>query len=234
MDEAFAGKQAAALRAVEEVQSGMVVGLGTGSTAEIFVEALGQRVKRERLRITGVPTSERTRLLATSLGIPLSLPGQVPRTDVAIDGADQVERGSLALIKGMGGALLREKIVASAARRMVVIVDRAKLVDRLGARTALPVEVVAFGSQAVAERLAARGWNPTLRMVGGRPFQTDGGNHIVDCAIADIPDAAQLEKDLLKVEGVIDTGLFLGLAETVLVGGVSGVEILKRPIPPQS
>lgn len=228
MGDAEAGKRAAALRALDEVRSGMVVGLGSGTTAEMFVEALGERMKREKMALTGVPTSERTRILAAKLGIPTVPPGKAPHIDVDIDGADQVERGTLALIKGLGGALLREKIVASAAKRMVVIVDHGKLVDRLGAKTPLPVEIVAFGSQDVVARLAAKGWAPTLRAVGAKPFTTDGGNHIADCLIPDISNASALEKELMAVEGVIDTGLFLGLATTVLVGGPAGVEVLKK------
>jgi ribose 5-phosphate isomerase A len=155
-------KRAAAVRAVEEIRSGMVVGLGTGSTAELAVEALGLRVE-SGLAVVGVPTSERTRALAEKFRIPLAPPNDWPRIDLTIDGADQVERGTLSLIKGLGGALLREKIVASASARMIVVVDESKIVERLGGATPLPVEIVPFGAPRTLDRLAALGLVPKLR-----------------------------------------------------------------------
>ncbi|HEY6983236.1 ribose-5-phosphate isomerase RpiA [Reyranella sp.] len=220
-------KRAAAARAVAEVQDGAVLGLGTGTTAELAVEALSKRVA-QGLRIVGVPTSERTRALAERLGVPLAPAGDWPRLDLVIDGADQVERDSLDLIKGLGGALLREKIVASAARRMMVVVDGSKLVDRLGGRTPLPVEIVAFGWQGTMERLDALGLQPRLRLVAGQPFLSDGGNHIVDCHLGEIADARALEAKLSGIVGVVETGLFLGLASTVVVGNSSGIEVMQR------
>jgi ribose 5-phosphate isomerase A len=220
-------KQAAAMRAVTEVQDGMVVGLGTGSTATFAVEALARRVA-QGLRIVTVPTSERTRELAQKLGVPLAPAGDWPSIDLVIDGADQVERGSLDLIKGLGGALLREKIVASSGRRMIVVVDESKIVDRLGGRTPLPVEIVAFGWQGTLERLAALGVQPRLRLMDDRPFVSDGGNHIADCHLAEIADARDLEAKLSRIVGVIETGLFVGLASMVVVGGSTGIEVMKR------
>ena len=215
------------MRAVTEVQDGMVVGLGTGSTATFAVEALANRVS-QGLRIVTVPTSERTRELAQKLGVPLAPAGDWPAIDLVIDGADQVERGSLDLIKGLGGALLREKIVASSGKRMIVVVDESKIVDRLGGRTPLPVEIVAFGWQGTIERLEALGVQPKLRLVDDRPFVSDGGNHIADCHLAEIADARDLEAKLSRIVGVIETGLFVGLASMVVVGGSTGIEVMKR------
>jgi ribose 5-phosphate isomerase A len=220
-------KRRAAARAVEEVQSGMVVGLGSGTTAELAVEALGLQVE-SGLAIVGVPTSERTRQLATRFRIPLAPVDDVPSIDLTIDGADQVERGSLALIKGLGGALLREKIIASASARMIVVVDESKVVDRLGGRTPLPVEIVAFGWQRTLARLTEHGWAPVVRQMSSKPFVTDGGNLIADCAIPTIDAAERLDRELSAITGVVETGLFLGLASSVIVAGQAGLEELKR------
>ena len=222
-----ARKRAAAERAVAEVRDDMMVGLGTGTTAELAVEALARRLSAD-LKIVAVPTSERTRALAEKLGVPLAPAGDWPDLDLVIDGADQVERRSLDLIKGLGGALLREKIVASAAKRMVVIVDDSKIVDRLGGQTPLPVEIVAFGWQRTVKRLADLGLRPRLRVVSGEPFLSDGGNHIVDCHVGEIADAPSLAAKLAGIVGVIETGLFLGLASMVVVGNSTGIEVMQR------
>lgn len=214
-------KRAAAERAVAQVKDGMVLGLGSGSTAEIAVELLAQRVAGG-LDVVGIPTSERTRLLALRLGVPLTGFDAHAHIDLAIDGADQVERGTLNLIKGLGGALLREKIVAAAARRLVIVVDDGKLVSKLGGQTALPVEIAAFGWPSTIARLQA--YRPVLRRSGGAPFTTDGGNHIADCAIDTIADARKLEAELHAVPGVIETGLFIAMTSTVIVAGSNGVE----------
>jgi ribose 5-phosphate isomerase A len=216
-------KRAAAARAIEEIEDGMVVGLGSGTTAEIAVELLAAR----HLRIVGVPTSERTAGLARNLGLALATLDEHPELDLVIDGADQVERGTLSLVKGLGGALLREKIVASAARRMIVIVDDSKMVDRLGAHTPLPVEIVAFGWRSTFGRLDRMGLHPALRG-GEHPFVTDGGNHIADCAIGRIDDPSRLEKELSNLVGVVESGLFIGLASRVIVAGAQGVETIER------
>ena len=217
-------KRAAAARAIEEIEDGMVVGLGSGSTAEIAVELLAAR----RLRIVGVPTSERTAQLARNLGLALATLDEHPQLDLVIDGADQVERGTLNLVKGLGGALLREKIVASAARRMIVIVDDSKLVDRLGGHTPLPVEIVAYGWRSTVSRLERIGLHPILRGGTEHPLVTDGGNHIADCAIDVIDDPTQLEVKLSSLVGVIESGLFIGLASRVIVAGARGVEVIER------
>jgi ribose 5-phosphate isomerase A len=219
-------RRAAAARAVEEVTDGMVVGLGTGSTASLAIEALGARVTAG-LRITGIPTSERSAALATQLRIPLTDFAAHRHLDLTIDGADEVEPRSLSLIKGRGGALLREKIVAAASARMIVVVDESKLVPHLGAGGTLPVEIVAFGWQTVLERIARHGLAPTLRSADAEPFVTDGGNYIADCAIEVLSDPAMLDAQLAGIVGVVETGLFLGLASAVIVGRSTGVEVLE-------
>jgi ribose 5-phosphate isomerase A len=224
-------KRIAAEAAVAEVENGMVLGLGSGSTAALAVEALAARIARAGLRVVGIATSEQTAALARRLDVPLTSFAEHPRIDLTIDGADQAEIGSLHLVKGLGGALLREKIVAAASRRMVVVVDEGKLVDRLGDRTPLPVEIVAFGWQTILDRLAAQGAEPTLRRAaGGEPFRTDGGNLIADCRFAGgfLGDAAELERRLAGIVGVVETGLFVDLASRVVVGTLSGVRVLER------
>ena len=179
-------KQAAAESAVALVEDGMILGLGTGSTAKLAVDALGKRVA-VGLRVIGIPTSEFTAQQARSLGIALSTLDEHPEIDLTIDGADEVEAGTLNLIKGRGGALLREKIVASASKRLVIIVDESKLVQRLGSQFAVPVELVPFGWPAAARRLEGLGAKTALRSsADGKPFVTDGGHYIVDCAFGPI------------------------------------------------
>ena len=178
--------------------------------------------------MTGIATSEATAALARRLGIPLASFDEHRQIDLTIDGADQVERATLHLIKGLGGALLREKIVAAASARLIVAIDESKLVDRLGGRTPLPVEIVRFGWQTTIDRLMELGCAPQLRMVGDQAFATDGGNYIADCAIPEIPDPVALEARLSSVVGVIETGLFVGMASTIMVGRPAGVEVIER------
>lgn len=223
-------KRMAAEAAVAEVEDGMVLGLGTGSTAAFAVEALAARVSRG-LRIVGIPTSERTAEQARRLGVPLATFAEHRRIDLTIDGADEVERSTLNLVKGLGGALLREKIVAAASRRMTVIVDETKLVDRLGSKAPVPVEIVPFGWESIVERLAGIGAAPTLRLAkdgSGAPFRTDGGNYIADCAFGPIADSAALEHRLAATVGVIESGLFIGMATRVIIGGAGGVRAVER------
>ena len=218
-------KEQAAEAAVAEVRDGMVLGLGTGSTAALAVAALGRRVAAG-LRVVGIPTSERTAAQARALGIPLATLAEHPVIDLTIDGADAVHTGTLDLIKGLGGALLREKIVASASRRMVVIVDGSKLMAALAGP--LPVEIVAFGWQTTQARVAQIVPGPVLRMQGGAPVVTDGGNYLLDCLGA-IPDPAALAARLKCVTGVVDHGLFIGLASRIIAATASGIQILERP-----
>ncbi|MDE2005355.1 MAG: ribose-5-phosphate isomerase RpiA [Rhodospirillales bacterium] len=218
-----AEKAAAAEAAVALVENGMVVGLGTGSTAAFAIEALGRRVGGG-LSVTAIPTSEQSAAQARRLGIPLTDFAAHRRLDITIDGADQIARGTLDLVKGLGGALLREKIVAAATARLVIVADRRKLLDRLGGATPVPVEVVGFGWEATADRLAALGGVPVLRRdAAGAPFRTDGGNPILDCHFPEIADPAALERAIKRIVGVIECGLFVGMARLALVAGPDGV-----------
>ena len=222
-------KRAAAEAAVGLVEDGMVVGLGTGSTAYFAVEALARRYK-QGLRFVGIPTSQRTANQAAAAGIPLTSFAEHRTIDLTIDGADEVERGTLNLIKGLGGALLREKIVASASRRLAIIVDGAKLVDRLGAHAPVPVEVVAFGLEVTRAALEVLGASTRLRLSPAQqPFVTDSGNHIVDCSFGAIADPARLEERIGRIVGVVESGLFIGRAHPVFVADASGVHRLDGP-----
>ncbi len=219
-------KRAAAEAAVELVQDGMVVGLGTGSTAVYAVEALVRR-HRQGLRFVAIPTSERTAAQATALDIPLVSFAEHRQIDLTIDGADEVERGTLNLIKGLGGALLREKIVAAASRRLAIIVDGAKLVDRLGTRGPVPVEVVVFGLEATRAALEVLGASTRLRLSpAGEPFVTDSGNRILDCSFGPIADPARLEGRIGRVVGVVESGLFISRADPVFVADAAGIHRL--------
>jgi ribose 5-phosphate isomerase A len=220
-------KRAAAEAAVELVRDGMVVGLGTGSTATFAVEALARR-RREGLRFVGIPTSERTAAQAKAENIPLTSFAEHRQIDLTIDGADEVECGTLNLIKGLGGALLHEKIVAAASRRLAIVVDGLKLVDQLGARTPVPVEVVAFGLEATQAALESIGASVRLRQSAtGEPFSTDSGNRILDCSFGPIADPARLEERIRRVVGVVESGLFIGRANVVFVASTSGVHRLE-------
>jgi ribose 5-phosphate isomerase A len=221
-------KRAAARRAIEEVEDGMILGLGTGSTAAFVVEGLAERV-RAGLRIVGIPSSERTAAQARQLGIPLATFADYQKIDLTIDGADEVELGTLHLIKGLGGALLREKIVAAASRRLIIVVDQEKLVERLGQHTPVPVEVTPFGWQATATALAALGCVPDRRYVGEDPFVTDEGHLILDCRFGAIPDPAALEMRIAMTVGTVESGLFVGRSSTVVVASTTGVEVLIPP-----
>ena len=219
-------KRAAAAAAVELVCDGMLLGLGTGSTADHALELLGDRVA-EGLAITGMPTSERTATRARELGIPLQQFEPGLRLDLAIDGADEVSP-QLDLIKGLGGALLREKQVESCAERLVIIIDDSKLVERLG-RGPLPVEVATEEADATLAALRALGCEAELRREAGAVFVTDNGNWIAHLRFADgIPDPAALDARLQALPGVIDTGLFLGMADIVYSASPAGVKRLKR------
>lgn len=223
-------KRAAAARALELVRPGMRIGLGTGSTAKHFVELLGEKV-RAGLDVVGVPTSEQTRAQALACQVPLSTLDETPELDLTVDGADEIDP-SLRLIKGGGAALLREKIVASASRRMIVIADDGKLVEALG-RFPLPVEVVPFGlpvSIAAIERLlASLGCHGSVTVrpdkAGGR-LVTDGGHHIVDLALGRIDDPAALAEGLVAIPGVVEHGLFIGLATGAILASPSGLRTL--------
>jgi ribose 5-phosphate isomerase A len=226
-------KRDAAARALEDVRDGMKLGLGTGSTARHFVELLGERV-RAGLNVVGVPTSEATRAQARECGIRLATLDEIPQLDLTIDGADEIDR-NLDLIKGGGGALLREKIVAAASDRMIVIADASKLVDTLG-RFPLPIEVIPFGlgaTRRAIEKVLARCNVPGelgLRQTkDGHPFVTDGGHWIIDARCQRIAAAAELASALTTIPGVVEHGLFVGIASKAILAEPGGVRILERP-----
>ena len=221
-------KKAVAETAAKLVEDGMVVGLGSGSTALLWVEALGRRIAHEGLKFVGIPSSDQTEEHARRVGIPLTTFAQHRQLDLDVDGADEIELGTLNLIKGLGGALLREKVVASASKKMVVIGDESKIVPRLGTRCSVPVEVVQFGWEVIEERLAGLGAKPVLRMAGGKPFVTDGGNYILDCAFGPIENPVRMARDIDHVTGTVEHGLFLGFASEAIVAGPGGVKRYKR------
>lgn len=222
-------KIAAAKEALTHVENGMRLGIGTGSTAEAFVRLLAARIA-EGLTIIGVPTSERTAALCRELQVPVSTLEEAPQLDLTIDGADEIGPG-LALIKGGGGALLREKIVAGASDQMIVIADSSKVVDVLG-RFPLPIEVNRFGLAATMnaiKRAAARLGLPdsvSVRQAGGKSFVTDGGHFIIDASFGRIPDAEALSNHLHRIPGVVEHGIFLDMAKRAIIAGAGGIKTL--------
>jgi ribose 5-phosphate isomerase A len=214
-------KRLAARHAAARVEDGMQVGLGTGSTARYFLEQLAERV-RAGLRVRAIPTSLATEAEARALGIPLTSFADTTRLDLAVDGADEIDP-SLRLIKGAGGALLHEKVVLAAATRRLIIADESKEVEVLGARP-LPVEVIPFGWQVVAERLRALGAQPRLRPgPDGAPYRTEEGNHLLDCRFGSIAAPEALAARIHAIPGVVEHGLFLGLADLAIVAGAAGI-----------
>ena len=210
-------KKQAALAALEEIRDGMIVGLGSGSTASIFIRELG----KAGLKVLGIPTSEESRRIAEEVGVKLTTFDEHPRIDITVDGADEVSR-ELDLTKGLGGALVREKIVAHASKRVVIIVDETKLVDKLGTKTAIPVEVIPLAVPGVLLELNGA----AVRQKGGQPFISDNGNIILDWKRAPIENPAALEKQLKCMTGVVDSGIFAGVADLVVVAGSSGIRKL--------
>jgi ribose 5-phosphate isomerase A len=219
-------KEAAARASLRFIQAGQVVGLGSGSTATHFIKLLGEEV-RKGLRIRGIPTSVHSRELAQSLGIPLTTLDECQEIAVTVDGADEVDP-QLRLIKGGGGALLREKIVASATRQEIIVVDASKQVAKLG-KFPLPVEVIRFAQALVAKRITALGARVELRTLpDGKPFVTDENNHILDCHFGEIDDPDRLARQLSDMPGVVEHGLFIGMASIVLVARGSEIVELRR------
>ena len=230
MTDAESFKRLAAAEAVAQVESGMVLGLGSGSTVAHFLELLGQKLDQGALRdIVGVPSSIRTGREARQAGIPLTSLAENPRLDLTVDGADEITP-SLDLIKGMGGALLREKMVAQASARLVIIAEADKAVERLGIRSQLPVEVVDWGWSGHVAVLEQHGATVAVRRFeDGPPFKSDNGNLILDCRFPDgIADADSLHATLKARAGVVETGLFLGMADEAILSGAQGITRLRR------
>lgn len=218
-------KKIVAEKAVEEIKDGMTVGLGSGSTVYWMLQALGERVK-DGLEIVGIPTSQKTEKLAKELGIPLADFSSVDGIDLAIDGADEVDP-HLNLLKGGGGSLVREKIVDILAKRLIIIVDETKVVDYLGTFS-LPVEVVPFGWETTSKRIAEYGCLPRRREQNGEAFISDNGNYILDCDFESIDKPAELHENLKKLVGVVETGLFINMADVVMVGHAGMVDVLTK------
>ncbi len=219
-------KQAAARASLRFIHDGQVVGLGTGSTAAFFIQFLGEKVKAG-LKIRGIPTSIHAQQLAEKWGVPLTSLDQVEQIDVDVDGADEFDP-HLNLIKGGGGALLREKIVASASRKFVVVSDATKQVPVLG-RFPLPVEIIPFAQSVLTRKIAALGASVSVRKAAdGTPYRTDEGHRILDCAFGQIPDPAALAKTLANMPGVVEHGLFIGMADVILIGKGNEVEEIEK------
>jgi ribose 5-phosphate isomerase A len=228
-DPAEAAKHRAAEWAASQVEDGMAVGLGSGTTSALVIDEIGRRV-REGLRIVGIATSVQSHRQAESLGIPLTDFARQSELDLTIDGADEVQRGTLSLIKGHGGALLREKIVAMASRRMLVAVDRRKIVDQLGSVFTVPVEVVPFGWETTQRRLRDQGFISELRKNDdGKPYVTDGQHYILHCKLIESGLMPEQAADAFKrTTGVVEHGIFLGIASKVVIGSADGLEFLER------
>jgi len=226
-----AAKRRAAVWAATQIEDGMAVGLGTGSTSALVIEEVGRRVA-EGLRIKAIATSEASQKLALELKIPMSDFAHLPHLDLTIDGADEVQEGTLYLIKGHGGALLREKIVAMASEKLIIAVDPRKLVKTLGAVFALPVEVVPFGYETTIKRLKDLGFESELRVTDdGKPYVTDGKHYIVHCKLPQVGfDAHEAAEKLKSTVGVVEHGLFLGMASRVVIGGPEGIEVLEAAL----
>ncbi len=208
-------KRLAAERAVDYIDDGMIIGLGTGSTAYWAIQKIGKRI-RDGLNIRAIATSSHSETMAKDLGISLVPFAEIEAIDITIDGADEVDK-EWNLIKGGGGALLREKIVASASKRLIIIVDESKLVDRLG-KFHLPVEIVKFGYEMTMKKLTSLGCNPLLRLHGNNPYVTDNGNYIIDCDFGSIDCPEKLHNAINGITGVVDNGLFINMAKQVIVG----------------
>lgn len=222
-------KKRAASEAVKHLQDNFIVGLGSGSTAAYVIQQIGEKLRLEDLRVLGVPTSHQAMMLAVHFGVPLTTLNEHPQLDLAIDGADQIDR-ELNLIKGGGGALTREKIVASAAKQFVIVADETKLVEKLGTNHTIPIEVLPFALPTVMVKLRELKGKPVVREGGGKvgPLVTDNGNFVVDADFGPVDDVRELDLQLKLISGVIETGLFVGMADVVYLGKPDGVEKLMR------
>ena len=228
MSSLIEAKKNAAIASAGLVTSGQILGLGSGSTANYMIEALGRKIREEKLRIFGIPTSNKTAELATEHGIPLTTLDEYPRLDIAIDGADQVDH-KLNLIKGMGGALTREKIVDRVAEKLVIIVDESKITDQLGTNQVVPVEVIPFAKAVVMSELAKMGGKPFIRFSHDKNyFITDNGNNIIDVDFGAISDANKLEMKVKMIPGVVESGLFVDMTKIVFIGSKDSVRKIER------
>jgi ribose 5-phosphate isomerase A len=225
-DEILDLKEMAAREAVKYVRDGMIVGLGSGSTASIAIKLIGELV-REGWKLIGIPTSRASEVLGRSVGIRIGDLKDYPDVDVTIDGADEVDP-KLNLVKGLGGALVREKIVAASTRTEVIVVDQSKLVDFICQKAPLPVEILQFGHQATMKKLERFGCTPAVRRSNGDVFVTDNGNIMADCRFTRINDPAKMEWELNLVPGVVDNGLFVGLAHVVIVSSKDGIRTMTK------
>ena len=219
-------KRQASVAALESVKDGMIVGLGTGSTAAYFIRELGARVK-SGLRVHGIPTSEESRRLAAEVGVPLTTLQDNPLIDVTVDGADEVS-DDLHLIKGLGGALVREKVVAHASKYLIIVVDESKLTGKLGRKAPIPVEVIPFAIDVVRTLLTQWGGEPKLRERDGKPFVSDNGNFILDWWHGVVDQPWALEKQIKGVTGVVDSGIFAGVANEVIAATATGIRKFKK------
>lgn len=220
-------KEMAAREAVKYVEDGMVVGLGSGSTANKAIQLIGQKVKEEGIGIIGIPTSTASDLLGRAVGIRMGELDDHPQVDLTIDGADEVDP-SLNLVKGLGGALVREKIVAASSRVEMIVIDDSKMVNHLCQKAPLPVEIIKYSRKSTMRKLAALGCVPELRMAEDEPFISDNLNYIVHCKFERIDDPRAMEAEIGMIPGVVDSGLFIGLASKVIVASAEGVRILER------
>ncbi|CAH0347099.1 ribose-5-phosphate isomerase RpiA [Bacillus sp. CECT 9360] len=225
MDTLEGNKKIAGEKAADFVQDGMIIGLGTGSTVYWTIKKIAERIKGG-LRVKGIPSSSNTERWAIEFGIPLTDFSEVQNLDLTIDGADEIDP-NFNLIKGGGGALLREKIVSISSKELIIVADDSKIVSQLG-NFPLPVEVVPFGWEITAQKIAQLGCSPALRMKDDRIFSTDNGNYILDCTFESIPDPEMTHNHLKLIVGVVETGLFIGMADKVIIGESNEVTILKK------
>ncbi len=222
-------RKRAGFEAAKHVEDGFVVGLGSGNTAAYAIEEMGRRIQHCGIKILGIPTSSQAMFLSVECGIPLTTLDEHARIDLTIDGADQIDR-NLNLIKGMGGALSREKIVAAASRKLIIVADETKLTEKLGTNQLLPVEVLPFAASTIMSRIQGIGGKPTLRRGTGKlgPTVTDNGNYIIDADFGPISDPQKLSQELKMIPGVIETGLFLEMADIVYIGKADYVQKMER------
>jgi len=222
-------KQTAAEKAVEHIQNNTIIGLGTGSTIQYALEKISERIQKENLSIQGIPTSNTTKKTAQHLNIPLTTLEEHPTIDLTIDGADEVD-SNLNLIKGAGGALTREKIIAYHSKTLIIIVDDSKVVKSLGMNNPIPVEILQFSYTATQHCLEELGCTTTLRTIVNEPYITDNGNYIIDCEFPRIPEPEALEMQINMIPGVVENGLFINMADMVIIGGKQGIHTLEKAI----